>query len=336
MIFGLGEHCNMVKISAMSQEFGERTVFKRGADKSIGEIVSRLADLGLDGIELECGSPRLPSWDIEKAKNIKEECDSHGLAITDLAAHQFFLMPGGGWQMEKEFLNLRACCEMANAIEAPYVRLQLVSWTFGSLPANVPLRNYAAEPGGSSLASQYSHGVQMIARSVKVAEEFGVTLGLDNHMFLPVMEHLHIANEIGSPNLKLFMDVRNCIEVGEDPIPTVRKCKGMLVHTHVKDARKEVGTSAMPLRLELSPNAQARAAAIRAYGGSMVGTFTIGVPVGMGNILNWEEWLKALKDINYKGYLSIEGAHVDPRFSPYEACSIAMKYLRNLSKKVGL
>jgi len=309
----------MVKVSAMSQEF-------RRVDEKIEDTVVKLAKLGFDGIELECGSPRLPSWDIKKMKKIKKACDSKGLAITDLAAHQFFLMPGGEWQMEKELLNLRMCCQMARAIDAPYVRVQLVSWTFGALPTAVPLTGYAFEPGGSPLSAQYSHGVTMLTKSVKIAEEFGVTLGLDNHMFLPVMEHLRIAKEIGSPNLKLFMDVRNSLEVGEDPISTARACGDMLVHSHVKDARVGVGSSEMPLRLEGGA----------AYGGSMIGKFTLGVPVGMGNVLNWEEYLKALKDIRYKGYLSIEGSHVDPRFSPYECSAIGLKFLKELGKKVGI
>jgi len=37
-----------------------------------------------------------------------------------------------------------------------------------------------------------------------------------------------------------------------------------------------------------------------------------------------------------EGFLFIEGAHVDPRYSPYECCAMGFKYLRGLGKKLGM
>ena len=62
----------------------------------------------------------------------------------------------------------------------------------------------------------------------------------------------------------------------------------------------------------------------------------VGVPVGMGNIMNWEEYFRTLKEIGYKGFLSIEGAHVSPLYTPYVCTKMGASYLKKLNEKVGL
>jgi sugar phosphate isomerase/epimerase len=313
----------------MSQEY-------RATTPTIIGIIPKLAELGFDGMELEAGDRRLPAWNIDKAKKIKEACDSHGLTITNLAPQTDFVNPDTfGFQMEKEFLNIRELCKLANAIEVPLIRVQIISHAmggFGPMPEIVgrtPL----------SLSRQFDIGVANLKKAVKIAEEFGVTLGLDNHFFLTVMDHLRIAKAINSPRLGVFLDVINAIINGEDAIATARACGKWLVHSHLKDMYKWAGSATG----RIGPTGQ----------------FYVRPPIGEGNVIDWEEYLKTLKSIGYKGYLSIEAAHSDRHYDRwfvaeagiklsieaahsdrhYDRWFVAeagIKHLRDVNKKVGL
>jgi len=295
-----------MKVGGLSFDYGEI----RPPMITLEDVISKFAELGFDGIELEFGTARLPAWDIKKAKKIKELCNSKGLEISNIAAKEFFITYGGNNLINKELHFVRSCYEMASAIDVPLVRTQIVAYTFGWLP-KLEGRPYP------SIDEQYSQGVSTLLKAVKFAEEFGVTLGLDNHFALTVMDHLRLVKEIGSPNLKIFIDTRNCVENGEDLLATVRACGKLLVHSHIKEGRKNVGGSARGVNKEELGD-------------------TVGVPVGMGNIIDWKAYLKALKEIGYKGFLSIEGAHVSPMYGPFECAQIGMKYLREINKEIGL
>jgi len=295
-----------MKLSAMTQEY-------RAVEPTIEGAIAKLKKLGFDGIELEAGDARLPAWNVEKAKKIKEICDSNGMAISNLAPQTDFVNPDTfGFQMEKEFLNIRELCKMANAIDVDVVRVQIVSHAMGGFG---PMPEIVGRPP-VPLTQQYDIGVANLKKAVKIGEEFGVVLGLDNHFFLTVLDHLRIAKEIGSPNLKVFLDVVNSIINGEDPIATAKACGSWLIHSHVKDMYKWAGSPAGRL--------------------GAAGQFYVRPPIGQGNVINWEEYLKTLKEIGYKGFLSIEAAHSDAHYDRWYVAETGIKYLRALSKKVGI
>ena len=276
------------------------------------DVVLKVCELGFDGIELEFGSSRLTVWDFEKAKKLKELADSKGLKITDFQPHTFFITPVLGpfqipRQEQKELLNVEACCKMANEINVPYVRVQIIAYTYGVLPRIAPEDSFTS--GGvqippTPLMSQYTQGLNTLKKAVKIAEDNGVTLGLDNHFFLTVMDHIEVVKMINSPNLKLFMDVANATLNGEDIVENAKACGDLLIHCHVKD-RKVLGSQTSGTTF----------------------THESVVPMGMG-IVDWKAYIKALEEINYKGFLSIEGNAVG--YTTEETAKIGLKYLRSL------
>jgi sugar phosphate isomerase/epimerase len=279
-----------MKISAMTQEY---------RPAAIEDIISRISELGFDGVEFECGTARMPAWDIAKAKKLKELCDSKGLIVTDLAPGTQWIQPREGVN-QMQLLHMRACIKMANELNVPYVR------SFG-LGRPLPTTT-------RSLRAQYAQGVATLKEVVKIAEDYGVTFAIDNapRHFLTVLDHLSLVKEINSPNLKLFMDIVNAYDNGEDPIATARACGKYLVHNHIKDKYKRSGG-------RVSPD----------------GSFYTMPPVGQGNVVNWEEYFKTLKAIGYEGFISIEANHSDAFYDRWYVAETGLKYLRGLSKKIG-
>lgn len=108
------------------------------------------------------------------------------------------------------------------------------------------------------------------------AKDRGITLALENHGQLcgRTDEILDLLNEVNSPNLRLNLDIGNFLEVGEDPVSSVRKLAHLAVHTHIKDFKK--------------------------VDGKVIPTL-----VGEGDV-DLEGCLKTLKEKNYPGYLSLE------------------------------
>jgi len=83
----------------------------------------------------------------------------------------------------------------------------------------------------------------------------------------------------------------------------------------------------------LDPSANSWSA--RVLGNKISGEFTDEsvVPIGMG-VVPWEDYLKALKDVGFSGFLSIEGNAVG--YPPEKTVKIGLEYLRSLSEKIGV
>jgi sugar phosphate isomerase/epimerase len=270
------------------------------------EMIFKAAELGFDGIDLDAARPHLSplDYDTNSAKKVKELAESRGLSISNLLAVTDFCNPSPSTR-EHELLALKAVMELAVAMDVELVSTAIISaFTWGSFP-QVPGRPY-------SLLAQYAHGVECVKEAVKIAEDLGVTLFLDNHLFLLVRDNLQIVKKIGSPNLKISIDAGNCIRNGEDLLEAAKACGSLLVHGHVKD----------PIVIGKGSRADE------------IKTHTV---IGEGCI-NWEAYLKTLKDIGYKGFMAVET--LTPKFflglADWETVEKGLKYLRKISEKVGI
>lgn len=116
-----------------------------------------------------------------------------------------------------------------------------------------------------------------------------------------------LLDTIGNPGLRANYDPANLVMViGDDPVKGVYTLKDYIVHTHAKDGIK------LP-----EENGQKRWKEM---------------PLGEGNV-NFPEYLKALKDIGYDGFYTIEREVGD---NPEADIVKARDFLRDLSKKIGV
>lgn len=139
--------------------------------------------------------------------------------------------------------------------------------------------------------------VEVLQGCLDVAEERGVILCIEpidkavTNFINTAAEGVRLVEEIGHPNLKLMVDVRATINQGEDVVAVIRKYKDLIVHVHANDAS--------------------------------------GRGPGFGST-DFLPIVKALRDVSYDGYLSVEVFDFKP--DPRTIAQRGIKYLKNCLK----
>lgn len=123
-------------------------------------------------------------------------------------------------------------------------------------------------------------------------------------------------DSLGSTGVAVNLDPANLVMVtGDDPVQAVYNLKDYIVHTHAKDGRK---------LLDKDPEI--------IYGvvesEMLMDNAFIELPLGTGDV-DFPAYLKALDDIGYKGFLTIEREVGD---QPVQDIQTAMDFLTNLLK----
>ena len=123
-------------------------------------------------------------------------------------------------------------------------------------------------------------------------------------------------DDLGSTGVAVNLDPANFVMVtGDDPVQAVYTLKDYIVHTHAKDGRK--------LR-ECNPEVIYRIIDEETHQGDAY----IELPLGEGDV-DFDNYLKALNDIGYKGFLTIEREVGD---KPANDIAIAAEFLKNKLK----
>jgi sugar phosphate isomerase/epimerase len=103
---------------------------------------------------------------------------------------------------------------------------------------------------------------------------------------------------------------------GEDPVSAVYKLKDYIVHTHLKDGKMLKKT--LP-KIIYDHFAEGGIEALN------ISDFFIETPVGQGSV-DFKNYLKALKDIGYNGFLTVERETGD---NPSNDIKIAFDYIKD-------
>jgi L-ribulose-5-phosphate 3-epimerase len=125
--------------------------------------------------------------------------------------------------------------------------------------------------GNNDLKNDYAGTQTVIQKLKKVmpkAEQMGITFGIES--WLSAKEHLYIINEVKSPNLKVYYDVANSNHMGYNIYEEIRELgkQNMICEFHAKE-----------------------------------NDFLL----GSGRI-DFQEVKKCMEEINYKGWIQMEGA----------------------------
>ena len=120
-----------------------------------------------------------------------------------------------------------------------------------------------------------------------------------------------------STGVSVNLDPANLVMVtGDDPVKAVHTLKDYIVHTHAKDGRKLFDKDP-EIIYGIVPDATA-----------VTDSAFIELPLGQGDV-DFDGWLKALDEIGYKGFLTIEREVGE---DPFRDISMAVQFLKERIK----
>jgi sugar phosphate isomerase/epimerase len=266
--------------------FGE--VYPDQQDPSIRwtfhDFVNRAAELDVDGVSLE--SCFFESLEAEYLAEIKAALDERGLERVLAWGHPDGLEAG---RNEDAWREMNALIPKAQFMGADIMRIVASSLMF---------RN---EPHGPQIDAI----VKMLTESVRIAEDCGVLLAIENHIDYTSAEIEEILERVDSDSLKVNFDTGNTLRMMEDPVAAARRLGPYTVATHTKDV-----DACRHVRPE-------------------EWFFFSSVPVGTG-LIDMPGVVRALKETGYEGVLAVESDHHKDHQDEDELVAQSVAYLKNL------
>jgi sugar phosphate isomerase/epimerase len=253
------------------------------------DFVRRAAELGVDGVSLE--SCFFESLEPDYLAKIKAALDERGMERVLAWGHPDGLEAG---RNENAWREMNDLIPRARFMGASIMRIVASSLKF---------RN---EPHGPQIDAI----VKMLKESVKIAEDSGVVLALENHIDYTSTEIEDILARVGSDALKVNFDTGNTLRMMEDPVAAARRLGPFTVATHTKDV------------------AACRHVCPEEW------YFFSSVPVGTG-LIDMPGVVRALKASGYNGLLAVESDHHKDNQDEDKLVADSVAYLRKLVAGLG-
>lgn len=258
--------------------------------------LDRVAQLGASGVQIRVTHGELTPENLsaEKRKELLKAIKDRGLTVSALCGD---LGQGFGDPEKNPELIERSkrILDLAKDLETDVVTTHI-----GVVPGEKAHPRYAIMQDACGQLAQYADSMQA---------HFAIETGPETAMTLKeFLDGLH------STGVAVNLDPANFVMVtGDDPVQAVYTLKDYIVHTHAKDGRR--------LRY-VDPEI--------IYGleeAEMLGdTSFIELPLGEGDV-DFKNYLKALNDIGFTGFLTIEREVGD---DPAKDISMAVQFLKEL------
>ena len=268
--------------------FGEVYPGQVTPDKNMttADFLQRAKEFGVDGVSLE--SCFIQSFEADYLKELKKSLDDYEFDRVWAWGHPDGLEGGKNEPMLDDMIQH---ISYAKAIGADTMRVVGSSLAF------------RFEPHGPQLAKL----TEMFKEAVKVAEELGVKMAVENHFDFDSDEFLKLIEDVGSDYFGLTFDTGNFMRLLDEPVKAMEKLGKYVYATHIKD-------------IKITPNTPADE-----------WFFFSSVAVGDGYI-NLPQLARMLKDLNYQGLLAVELDFPHPEVGTAEDAAVekSVKYLQNL------
>jgi sugar phosphate isomerase/epimerase len=154
--------------------------------------------------------------------------------------------------------------------------------------------------------------VKWFKEAVKVAEQYGVKLAVENHIDYTSDECVELLDRVGSPYFGLNLDTGNFLRLLDDPITGAKKLADRVFATHIKDLKPVKGVDVAEWY------------------------FFSSTPVGDGLVDNLK-LAEILKAADYQGFLAVETDSLHPDYANREHAAVAqsVKELRRITTAIG-
>lgn len=255
-----------------------------GVRWTFGDFLDRAVELEVEGVSLE--SCFFESLEPGYLGEIKAALDERGMERVLAWGHPDGLEAG---RNEDAWREMNPLIPKARFMGAEIMRIVASSLTF---------RNQPHEP-------QIEAIVRMLQQSVKIAEDNGVVLAIENHIDYTSEEILQMLERVGSEALKVNFDTGNTLRMMEDPVAAARRLAPCTVATHAKD---------LDACRHVPPE--------QWY-------FFSSVPVGSG-LIDVFGVVRELKQAGYRGVLAVESDHHKDNQDEDRLVAESVAYLKNL------
>lgn len=274
------------RVKTCLHSIGYAGLWRGQAQLTLDEFLVKAKELGFDGVMLMAKRPHLSVVDYDKAARaaLKKRISDLGLTLVGLAGYSDFtagIDKPGIPHTEIQAAYIGQLAELANDLGTKMVRI---------------FTGY--ERPGIPYDKQYAAVVEGIKLGAREAEKYGVTLVVQNHHDIALHHDAMywLLKEIGMPNVKAGWDAWSPTLEGlskEEIRNSVLKMKPFIVNTIVADY---VSLPRYHYENQLT-NYVSDKPVMRA------------TAVGEG-IIDYENFIGALKEIGYRGYLVYEMCEV--------------------------
>lgn len=243
-------------------------------------------EVGADGVQIYAVSGEMDPDNLstEARKELKEYIASLGLEISalcgDLGGHGFQDKNANPAKVEKSKRILDLAVELGTNIVTTHI---------GMVPQDENSEVYKTMLGACEELSNYASSLNAY---------FAIETGPETAAHLKAF-----LDKLSSNGLSVNFDPANMVMVtGDDPVEGVKLLKDYIVHTHVKDGvrYREVDPREIYGALGYEPMDHGKIAQMVASG-----EIFAELPLGEGKV-DFDNYFKALQEIGYKGYLTIE------------------------------
>lgn len=241
--------------------------------------LQKAESIGADGIQVYSTTGELSPYNLDKEqrKELLKQVKSHGLKFSALCGDL-----GEGFANRERNPKLiehsKAIIDLALELET-----NIVTTHIGVVPKDKKEERYKIMQEACFELSRYADSLNAHF-AIETGPEIAVTLKA-------FLDDLH------STGVAVNLDPANLVMVtGDDPVQAVYTLKDYIVHTHAKDGRNLFPTPA-DVVYGVRP---AKEGELPADGAAF-----IEVPLGTGSV-DFKNYLKALDEIGYHGFLTIE------------------------------
>lgn len=270
--------------------------------KSFKKTLKLANKMGITGMQLNLtGAFDVDNMTTTKVEKTMELLNQYGIQITAFCGD----MGGHGFMVAQE--NESKVAKTKRMVDlAVQMNVNVITTHIGIIPTDQSTAVYKALK-----TAMIEIGTYAKAKGIMLAIETGPEIATTLLSFIEALE--------GGVGVNL--DPANFVMVtGQDPVVAVQLLKEYIVHTHAKDGVRLRDCDPQEVYGSIDPN--------ETHSMPKTPVFTE-TPLGEGGV-NWDEYLDALTEIGYHGYLTIER---ETRRAPVKTVRQAVDFLNNKLSK---
>lgn len=236
--------------------------------------------VGVSGIQVLATAGELDAETItvEKRKEFLSMVKDHNLTISALCGD--FICCNPNYNFYESSKSQKVIDRSKRILDlAKEMGTDIVTTHVGVIPSNKNCEKYERMLNTCSQLASYAESMNAYF-AIETGPEMAVTL----KSFL---------DDLGSKGIGVNLDPANFVMVtGDDPAKAVYTLKDYIVHTHAKDGKRLLEANPEVIYQEIETQIQSA-------------KYFEEVPLGEGSV-DFDAYLKALEEIGYRGYLTIE------------------------------